>query len=290
MHGGSPIPRWLWQIPPGGRLYLTLNDPDEHDYVDIPPGCILTTNTEQMGFAQNVNAALGKVFGEDRQPFACVVNFDLELGSDALDTLVSVAAADDRLGAVAARLYGRDGAPVFSAGTRPTPLREFLRAAGLRSGALFDLQRAVIRRTGGWNARNAVPGAGARVLAPGEYLPWTCLVVREAAWSAVGTLDERFPMYGEDIDWSLRCHESDWQLGLADCGRVVHFERATRSPRTDVLYEYSHLELHRKWGWDSTLKWHRRGLRARRKWPLDALTPTLDWPLLASLEQARTSG
>ncbi len=290
MHGGFPIPRWLSRIATAGRLYLTLNDTEDHEYAEIPPGCILTTNREPLGFAQNVNAALEKVFGENPQSFACVVNFDLEMPSDALGALLSVIAADDRLGAVAARLYGRDGSPVFSAGTRPTPLREFLRAAGLRSGPSFDLQRAVIRHTRGWTARNAVPEKGARVLATGEYLPWTCLVVREAAWSAVGCLDERFPMYGEDIDWSFRCHESDWLLGLADCGRVVHFERATRSPRTDVLYEYSHLELHRKWGWDANLRWHRRGLEVRHRWPLDALTATLDWELLMSLEQARSAG
>jgi len=286
MHGGFPIPQWLSHVSQSGQLYLTLNDPGDHEYADVPSGCILTTNRQPLGFAQNVNAALAKVFDEDRHPLACVVNFDLEMEPDALGTLVSVITADDRLGAVAARLCARDGSPVFSAGTRPTPLREFLRAAGLRSGPLFDLQRAVIRRTSGWTARNAVPEEGARVLGTSEYIPWTCLVVREAAWSAVGGLDERFPMYGEDIDWSFRCHESDWKLGLADCGRVVHFERATRSPRTDVLYEYSHLELHRKWGWDTNLRWHRRGLEVRHRWPLEALTPTLDWELLTSLEQA----
>ncbi len=290
MHGGFTVPKWLLRIPASGRLYLTLNDPEDHEYADVPPGCILTTNPQPLGFAENVNAALRKVFDDDGQSLACLVNFDLELEAGALGALVSVMAADERLGAVAARLYARDGSPVFSAGTRPTPLREFLRAAGLRSGPLFDLQRAVIRHTRGWTARNAVPDEGARVLGPGEYIPWTCLVVREAAWSAVGGLDERFPMYGEDIDWSFRCHQSDWKLGLADCGRIVHHERATRSPRTDVLYEYSHLELHRKWGWDTNLRWHRRGLEVRHRWPLEALTPALDWALLTSLEQARSEG
>jgi len=284
LHGGFPIPGWFEAVQHGGQLYLTVNDPDDHSYGDIPGGASVIANTVPRGFAENVNAALHKVFVEDRQNTACVVNFDLELEPGALAHLNAVLEEQPELGAVGAALHATGGGPTFSVGTKPSPLKEFLRASGLRSPALVARQRRVLRRTRGWTSRNATSAGETRILTSFEYLPWTFLAIRREAWTAVGPLDERFPLYGEDIDWGLRCHQTGWKMGLSDCGAVVHAERATRGPRADALYEVSHLELHRKWGWDANLSWQRRALRVRHSWPISSWTPPLDWALLTNLD------
>ncbi|MDQ6782874.1 MAG: glycosyltransferase [Actinomycetota bacterium] len=283
LHGGCSVPGWLAQVSRVGRLYLTVNDPGQHAYGELPPGSLVTHNPVPKGFAHNVNAALRRAFVDERQETACVVNFDLEMAGCTLDTLVTALDERPEVGAVGAVLRGQDGAPTFSAGTWPTPLKEFLRASGLRSRALIDLQRLLLRHTRRWSARNSMLGREWRVLSVDEYLPWTCLAIRRRAWEDVGLLDERFPLYAEDIDWGLRCHQSDWKLALQDCGPVVHLERATRGRRSDSLYELSHRELHRKWAWHSSLRWQQRGLRVRRRWPLRTWTAPLDWSLLERL-------
>jgi hypothetical protein len=280
LHGGCPIPGWLEDAACAGRLYLTLNDPGEHDYDAVPAAALVSRNPVPRGFAENVNAALHKVFVEDDQEMACVVNFDLEMDADVPFILAGALAAHADLGAVAAALLAPGDAPTFSVGTRPTPFKEFLRASGLRSEALVAVQRRLLRRTDGWSTRNTAPSEELRLLSAEEYLPWTCLALRRQAWVDVGPLDERFPLYGEDIDWGFRCHRSRWRLGLADCGPVVHFGRATRGQRADSLYEVSHRELHRKWGWDSSFRWQQQGLRWRRRWPFRRWTAPLDWSLL----------
>lgn len=284
------MPGWLRAVSRVGRLYLTVNDPGHHAYDDLPPDALVTQNPAPRGFAHNVNAALHRAFVEDDRETVCVVNFDLDMASNALPALVDALGDQPELGAVGAVLRGQDGTPTFSAGTKPSPVKEFLRASGLRSQALLAMQRLLLRRTRSWSARNALPGTGSRVLSDEEYLPWTCLAIRRRAYEDVGPLDERYPLYGEDIDWGLRCHQSNWKLGLRDCGPVVHFERATRGRRADSLYEFSHLELHRKWGWDPSLRWQQRGLRARRRWPLGRLTAPLDWSLLTNLDDAKADG
>jgi GT2 family glycosyltransferase len=45
-----------------------------------------------------------------------------------------------------------------------------------------------------------------------DNLSGACLVVRRAAWDAVGEFDERFFLYCEDVDWSLRARTAGWRL------------------------------------------------------------------------------
>jgi GT2 family glycosyltransferase len=284
LHGNVAVPPWLVDARSIGRVYLILNDPGEGRYDNLPDAVIVTRNRVPLGFAENLNTALRRVFIEDEQDAACVVNFDLDLHCDALLELASALRADPALGVVGAVLGGPNGLPTFSVGTLPTPLKEFLRAAGLRSGALFRLQRGILRRSQRWAARNAPPDSGSRSLGPDEYLPWSCVAVSRSAWESVGPMDERFPLYAEDIDWSLRCRHAGWSLSLHDCGPVVHHERATRGQLADTLYEYSHLELHRKWGWSASLRWQLRGLMARRRIPLRWAAAPLDWSLLGNLD------
>jgi GT2 family glycosyltransferase len=282
LHGGVSVPAWLRDR---DDLDVTLNDPLDHSYDEMPPSALVTRNDRVRGFAENVNAALGREFSDLRRDMACVVNFDLQASPETITALVATLEAEPTLAAVGPLMQASDGEPTFSVGVHPTPAREFLRAAGLRLGALRRAERTVLRRTRRWSARNHAPPSGWRALSQGEYLPWTCVAVRAHAWQEVGELDERFTLYAEDIDWSLRAQAAGWQLAVCDCGRVIHEERATRDPRADALYEQSHLELHAKWGWRRNLAWQRRALRLRRVPPFRWLTPRLDWSLLASLDE-----
>jgi N-acetylglucosaminyl-diphospho-decaprenol L-rhamnosyltransferase len=48
------------------------------------------------------------------------------------------------------------------------------------------------------------------------------LVVRRSAWDALGGFDERYFMYCEDLDLSLRLWLAGWQVGIAPAARVEH--------------------------------------------------------------------
>lgn len=254
LHGDPVVPDWLRAQAP--RLHLVVNDPVPGAYADLPPARDLHVNDRVLGFAANVNAAAARTSAD----VLVFVNFDLEMAPDVPDRLARELAQDASLAIVGPLMVGPDGQPVLSAGGWPTPLKEFTRAAGLRTGAVQRVVRAALRRSGSWSARNT---AG-RVLGPTEYVPWTCVAVPRSAWDAVGPLDERFEMYAEDIDWGRRAVAAGWHAAIADVGTVVHEERATRSARTDALYEASHVAYHEKWGLTANARWHRRGLAVRR--------------------------
>ena len=48
------------------------------------------------------------------------------------------------------------------------------------------------------------------------------IVVRRRAWDATGGFDERYFMYGEDLDLSLRLRLAGWGVGVVPGARVAH--------------------------------------------------------------------
>jgi GT2 family glycosyltransferase len=54
------------------------------------------------------------------------------------------------------------------------------------------------------------------------YLTGCCLVARAEVWRRVGLLDERYFIYAEDADWSLRAHAAGYRLLFVPTARLWH--------------------------------------------------------------------
>jgi GT2 family glycosyltransferase len=84
----------------------------------------------------------------------------------------------------------------------------------------------------GWAGRCGLPLAQAPA-APEEvsFASGAALVVRRAAWEQSGGFDERYFMYGEDLDLGLRLWLTGWGVGIVPAARVEHdydFEKGAR--------------------------------------------------------------
>ncbi len=54
------------------------------------------------------------------------------------------------------------------------------------------------------------------------YLTGCCLLARRECWEQVGLLDERYFIYAEDADWSLRARAAGWTLLFVPTARLWH--------------------------------------------------------------------
>jgi N-acetylglucosaminyl-diphospho-decaprenol L-rhamnosyltransferase len=68
------------------------------------------------------------------------------------------------------------------------------------------------------------------------------LAVRRQAWDAAGGFDERYFMYGEDLDLSLRLRLAGWRIGVVPAARVEHDYSFVKGD-----YKWFHLERNRWW-------------------------------------------
>ncbi len=166
-------------------------------------------NLDNAGFARANNQA----FAYTSAPLLFLLNPDTELTAGAIDALIACLESDPAIGASGPRLLNTDGSLQPSVWRNPPTAWEIL-VTGL--GLWRLIPRALRGRLllgGHWNhaTRRTVPILfGAAVLARREMI------------DEVGGLDERFHMYGEDYEWSLRITRAGWQLIFEPAAAVMH--------------------------------------------------------------------
>ncbi|HET6908293.1 MAG TPA: glycosyltransferase family 2 protein [Mycobacteriales bacterium] len=182
------------------------------------PTVWLDRGERNLGFAAGMNALLA----QSTAPYVLLLNGDAWPDTDALGRLVAAAQSHPGAGAVVPLLLAPDG--TFERSTWPFPsLRlSFLYATGVR--------RLVSRRWAdrwlledGWEhdrPRWVGWAVGAAMLVPRDVL------------DRVGGLDERFFMYGEDVEWCWRMRDAGLRVWFEPSAVVHH----VRSASADQLF------------------------------------------------------
>ncbi len=152
------------------------------------------------GYAGGNNLALQQARAAGAR-YALLVNNDATVRADAVDVLVATAESDPRIAFAGARLVDPDdrGEPHGSHGS--ITYGPFLVAIA-----------------------PDVPEDTARDV---EWVSGCCLLVRLAALEEIGTLDEEFFLYCEDVDWCERARRLGYRVVYEP--RAVALHRATRS-------------------------------------------------------------
>jgi GT2 family glycosyltransferase len=163
------------------------------------------------------------------------------------------------------------GCQLGAAATR-APLLLFLNPDAVPAPGCLDALRACAAEQPGWGAWQALVTLedGRRINTSGNLVHWlgfgwaaglgeplersgstpaevgfasgAAMVVRRHAWEATGGFDERYFMYGEDLDLSLRLRLAGFGIGVAPAARVAHdyvFEKGA--------YKWFFLERNRWW-------------------------------------------
>ena len=168
------------------------------------------------GFASGMNSGLARARAHANAESFLLLNSDAQVAPGAVARLAEALARDPRVGLVGPRILAPDGSVNVSSFRFHTPLSELI------CGSDLGLVRALLQR---FDVPLAPERAAAGV-AP-EWISFACVLMSRACLDAVGSLDEGFFMYYEDVDFCRRARAHGFLARLEPSAEVVHAEGAS---------------------------------------------------------------
>ena len=170
------------------------------------PKVRLIANHENRNYAAGNNQGIAAADGR----YLLLLNPDTEVPARALDALVAYLREHPRVGAVSPALVYPDGRLQDSVRGFPTPLAILGELTGLAQ--LFPEGPL-----GAYRPRSLPEDAPSPVDQPMA----SAFLIRRSSLDEVGSFDERFPLFFNDVDLCVRLKEAGWEIHYDPRVRVV---------------------------------------------------------------------
>lgn len=183
------------------------NDMVRNDFKEVH----LIANTDNVGFAVANNQAIRKATGRH----ILILNPDTVLEEDTLQICADYMDKNEVVGAIGVKMI--DGTGKFLPESKrdlPTVWNSLTKLSGLAS--LFPKTKLFNGYALGHLNENKD-----HVI---QVLCGAFMYVRKSAIDKVGMFDERFFMYGEDIDWSRRIGEGGYEIHYLSNTTIIHYK------------------------------------------------------------------
>lgn len=182
------------------------------------PQASVIRSDENLGFAGGCNLAWPQTSGR----YWLLLNPDVILEPRALPVLVQW--MDDHPEVGAATPWLKDPAT----GELRYPGRAFP-SVWVILLEMLRLHRLLPRRTRARLLQGPYvrPGHPAETPRYAGWIPATAMIVRREAVTDAGTLDDRFFLYGEDIEWCWRIRRAGWRIGVCPGPTAQHYESSS---------------------------------------------------------------
>ena len=193
------------------------------------PQVRLIVSAQNLGFGAANNVG----FREARGRYVVLLNSDAFLLSRSLSRAVRYMDATPQAALAGARLVGRDGAWQPSARAFPSLLNDFLVLSGL--SAKYSRSRFFGRPDRTW--------ADALKAGTVDWVPGAFAIVRREVLAAVGSFDERFFLYYEEVDLCRRLRASGYEIHYRPEIVVVHLGGESSKTHTQLTLQSSGAQL-----------------------------------------------
>jgi GT2 family glycosyltransferase len=178
--------------------------------------------------------ALGYPDESDAPRYALLLNPDTELPPDALSRMIAFMDLHPEAGMAGPKLIMRDGS-LDLACRRSIPTPDIAIFHVLKLDKLFPKSRLFGRYNLTFLDEDEMAEVGSVV---GAFM-----MVRRETIAAIGLMDERFFMYGEDLDWAKRAGDAGWRVYYYPEVRVIHVKRAASSQSERAQFEFVRASL-----------------------------------------------
>jgi GT2 family glycosyltransferase len=209
----------------------------------------LIGNATNIGFARGNNKGINVSTGK----YICLINSDVQVPEGCLEKMVEHMKQHPKIGMLGPKMLLPDGSTGSSCRRFPTVWNWFCRALALDS---------IVKGSRTFGDFLMTAFKYDRIADVDALTGWFWVVRREAL-NQVGPLDERFFMYGEDIDWPKRFHQLGWKVVFYPDAEAIHYCAASSSQdptrfyiemnRASIQYFRKHHDLFRVVGfWVAT--------------------------------------
>jgi len=194
------------------------------------PWVEVLANPQHLGFTAGNNLGLA----HSRGRFLLLLNpdtrFILADHVDPLAVMLEYLRNHPRVGVVGPRLIYADGRP------QPSRRRFPNLAMALMESTLLEEWFPRNRWARAYRMED-VPLDGPHEV---DWVTGAAMLVRREAWQEVGTLDEAFFMYSEELDWCRRFRQAGWEVVHLPQAVVMHYEG--RSSEQVIAARHIHFE------------------------------------------------
>jgi GT2 family glycosyltransferase len=168
-------------------------------------------NDSNLGFSRANNL----VVSQSRSDYILLLNPDTVILGDAIERMVKFMDAHPEAGIAGCKVLNRDGTLQLACRRSiPTPEVAFYRLTGLSK--LFPQSRIMAK----YNMTYESPDRTHEV----DAVSGAFLMIRRQVVEKIGLLDERFFMYGEELDWCLRAKRAGWAVMYYPEAQIIHYK------------------------------------------------------------------
>ena len=196
------------------------------------PQVDIIAHQENVGFGKAVNAGIDRSKGD----YILVLNPDTIVQENTLATLLNRMADRRDVGICGPKILNADGTLQLSCKRSfPTPWVAFPKLLGL--SALFPGSKWA----GRYNLTYLDPDEEHSV----DAVSGSCMFIRRKVIDEIGLFDERFFMFGEDLDLCFRAMEADWEIKYVPATQIVHYkgESVKVAPFDSIQWFYQAMSL-----------------------------------------------
>jgi exopolysaccharide biosynthesis polyprenyl glycosylphosphotransferase len=213
------------------------------------PQVHLISNDRNVGYSRANNQALEVSKGR----YILFLNPDTRILGNALGDMVGFMDRHPEAGVAGCRVLNPDlSLQLACRRSFPSPGVAFSRLTGL--SRLFPRSKAL----GRYNLTFLPSGHVAEV----DAVSGSFMMVRPELFSQVGRLDERFFMYGEELDFCLRAKRAGWKVLYNPQAEIIHYKGASaRRNRWRALKEF----------YRAMYLFHRKHYARKMLWPVNWL-------------------